>query len=327
MTEKEVVEVTAEVIQEGGLAKPQALQIDTKAIIDGVKEIDAAITKANEAAVDCQVKPDVLKKMDSQEIKRIREGLSADIKAAEEVRRKFGKLFTEPKKAVDQAFKKAISEVQGLYDLYKAEEDSRAEAEREGRRNDLEQVFRDFVPEGIGELIGFDRVLEKQWLNKSFGPKKAENALTDKVAGILSDWESFKKIKPKLLFPDECEREFWRTLCISDATDMDERLAEEQMRIDAMNAEVAEAQAYQRQEVSQIVQEAERQVSNIPAPEFDPVQVYLFALEMTKSQRESLVGYLKSQGVHGQPLSTDFRDYREAVKAVKVGLLWLGTRR
>ena len=311
---EEVVEVTPEVIQDGSLSVCGDLGVSPEAIVRGIAEVDAAIAKAKKSAEDCRADAETLKGMDGKEITAIRKALSNDLKDAKNIKASFGKIFTEPKKAIDDAFKAAIADVQSLYDLYRGEEKRRGEECKQERYLELAQVFADFVPEGIAESIGFDRILEQQWLNPSLNAKKAENALTDKVASILSEWESFKRIKGKLVYPDECEREFWRTLSFSTASDKDEQLVQEQARIDAMNAEIAEVQAYQRQEVPQIVQETEQQVANVPAPEFEQVEVYLFALELTPRQRHELIGYLKAQGVHGKPIRTPFGRYEDAVR-------------
>lgn len=309
----EAIEAKAEIIQEETALAVKFQPAEITADFDGIRaKIEAMIEPYKgitaDAAAGMDMKEAKACRSDLNRISRelndsrkaIKKAYQAPLKEFEERVKELDALIAEPCRVIDEAIK------------------GREEAERQARYMDLAQVFADFVPEGIGELIGFDRILDPKWLNKSFGAKKAENSLTDKVAAVLSDWESFKKIKGQLRFPEECEREFWATLSLSAVNNKEEQLAQEQARIDAMNAEVAEAQAYQRKEpVPQIVQEAERQVADIPQPEFEAVNVYLFALEMTSGQRQGLINYLKFQGIHGQPLSTTFGSYQEAVKAVK----------
>ncbi len=45
--------------------------------------------------------------------------------------------------------------------------------ERDERRARLEQAYEDFAP-ALAPVVPFERVLEPQWLNKSFGQRKAE---------------------------------------------------------------------------------------------------------------------------------------------------------
>ena len=305
---EEVIEVTPEVIEEEALAVQFQPAIITADFAGMRKKLEAMIEPYK------GITPEIVATMDLKEAKACRADLRAISKRLNDDRKAIKKVYEAPLKE----FEAAVKELDALIaEPCKVIDDAikqREEAERQERYMALAQVFADFVPESVAENIGFDRVLEPQWLNKSFGAKKAENALTDKVAAVLAEWESFKRTKSKLNYPEECEREFWRTLSFSAASDKDEQLAQEQARIDAMNAEIAEVQAYQRQEVPQIVQEAEQQVANVPAPEFEQVEVYFFALELTPRQRHELIGYLKAQGVHGKPIRTPFGSYEDAVR-------------
>lgn len=307
-----VIEVTAEVIQDDDALAVQFQPATITADFSGMrKKLEAMIEPYKGLTAE------IAASMDVKEAKACRADLNRISKQLDDDRKAIKKVYEAPLKEFEAQIKELQELIKEPCRLIDGAIKDREEAEREARYMELAQVFADFVPEGIGELIGFDRILDPKWLNKSFGAKKAENALTDRVSSILAEWESFQKIKGQLRFPEECEREFWATLSLSAVNNRDEQLAQEQARIDAMNAEVAEAQAYQHQEVPQIVQEAEQQVADIPEPQFEAVNVYLFALEMTAGQRQGLINYLKFQGIHGQPLSTAYASYQEAVQAVK----------
>lgn len=186
-----------------------------------------------------------------------------------------------------------------------AEEDARAI--REGK---LEEAYLEFAP-ALAEAVPFERLLEREWLNKSFGEARATDALLEKVTSVAKDWEAMKKMS--FSFPQEAEAEFFRTLSLRQAVDYDARRAAEQERIERMKAEVA----------------ANRELAETPCvsvgepargagkPSFEPVAVFLIAVEATVSQREGFVQYMRDAGLHGRVMSTCFSDADEAVRAVR----------
>ena len=213
------IEVTPEVIQEEALAvqfQPATITADfagMRAKLEKMIEPYRGITPETAASMDikeakaCRADLRAISKRLNDDRKAIKKAYEAPLKEFEAAIKELDALIAEPCRVIDEAIK------------------AREEAEREGRRNALEQVYRDFMPELV-ELVPFDAILDPKWLNKSFGEKKAENELCEKVAGIAADWESFKKIKPQLHFPDEAEREFWRTLSLREANEADARLRE-----------------------------------------------------------------------------------------------------
>lgn len=310
MANENAVEVTAEVIQEeNALAvrfQPASITADfagmrskLESMIEPYKGLTAEIAAS----------------MDVKEAKACRADLNRISRQLDDDRKAIKKVYEAPLKEFEARIKELQALIKEPCALIDAAIKEREEAERQGRRESLEQVFADFVPEGIGELIGFERVLDPKWLNKSFGQKKAEEELTGRVAAILADWESFKKLKPKLMYPGECEREFWRTLDLRSVNDKDAQLAEEQARIDAMNAEVEETQAYRQQEAPQAAQE--RQAAETPAPKFSAVCVYALAVECTPGQFEAMIEFFKLSGIHGQPVKTPCASYMQAYQAIK----------
>lgn len=190
--------------------------------------------------------------------------------------------------------------------------------ERDGRRARLEQAYEDFAP-ALAPVVPFERVLEPQWLNKSFGQRKAELELTEKVAGIAADWESFRRVRDGFAFPDEAEAEFFRTLSLRAANDLDASRREEAGRIAALKAEVAAnrgeepggpcAVADDGPETPEIAAEAERCVDAL-SPTFEPVLVYDVRLECTERQKAQVMDAFRRIGVHGT-----IRERKEAANA------------
>lgn len=302
-----VVEVTAEVIQDDDALAVQFQPATITADFSGMrKKLEAMIEPYKGLTAE------IAASMDVKEAKACRADLNRISKQLDDDRKAIKKVYEAPLKEFEAQIKELQELIKEPCRLIDGAIKDREEAEREARYMELAQVFADFVPEGIGELIGFDRILDPKWLNNSFGAKKAENALTDRVSSILAEWESFQKIKGQLRFPEECEREFWATLSLSAVNNRDEQLAQEQARIDAMNAEVAEAQAYKHQEVPQIVQEAEQQVAHVNDPGSQAVYAWGFVIEATSDQVSELIGFMKAKGVHGHFRRADRFSKREA---------------
>ncbi|NHM14461.1 DUF1351 domain-containing protein [Xiamenia xianingshaonis] len=181
---------------------------------------------------------------------------------------------------------------------------------RYARRAQLDEAYRDFAP-ALYDVVPLERLLEREWTNKSFGETKAEDALLAKVASVAQDWEAFQKMA--FSFPKEAEAEFFRTLSLRAAIEYDARRADEQARIDRMKAEVVankELNATPCITVDASAHDASRL-------DFEPVAVFLIACEATVSQREGFVDYMKRCGMHGHVLSTFFADADEAIEAVR----------
>ena len=302
-----VVEVTAEVIQEDDALAVRFQPATITADFAGMREKLEAMIEPYKGLT-----AEIAASMDVKEAKACRADLNRISKQLDDDRKAIKKVYEAPLKEFEAQIKELQELIKEPCRLIDGAIKDREEAEREARYMELAQVFADFVPEGIGELIGFDRILDPKWLNKSFGAKKAENALTDKVSSVLAEGESFQKIKGQLRFPEECEREFWATLSLSAVNNRDEQLAQEQARIDAMNAEVAEVQAYQHQELPQIVQEAEQQVAHVNDPGSQVVYAWGFVIEATSNQVSELIGFMKAKGVHGHFRRADRFSKREA---------------
>ncbi len=181
---------------------------------------------------------------------------------------------------------------------------------KSARRAQLDEAYRDFAP-ALYDVVPLERLLEREWMNKSFGETKATDALLAKVTSVAQDWEAFQKMA--FNFPKEAEAEFFRTLSLRQAIDYDARRADEQARIDAMKAEVATNKKLNATPCITV------DVSGMNAGklDFEPVVVFLVACEATVSQREGFVDYMKGCGIHGHVLSTFFANADEAIEAVR----------
>ncbi len=213
--------------------------------------------------------------------------------------------FEERIKAIDALIKEPLATIDAAVKI----EEARA---KEERRAHLERAYEDFAP-ALVPVVPFERVLEPQWLNKSFGQKKAEAAMTEKVARIAADWESFKLVRGNYAFPDEAEAEFFRTLSLRAANELDAARREEAERIARLHAEVAANRGEEPEPAFEPEAEPEPAFETEPEPEpafepmpepaFEEVRTWYARLEITDSQKRTLVDVFRRVGIHGR-LST-----------------------
>ena len=247
--------------------------------------------------------------MDLKEAKACRADLRRISRDLNDARKAVKKAYDAPLREFEARVAEVDAMIKGPCEVIDGAVKAMEQAEREAREERLRTVYEDFAPAlalaqpgAEGPVLPFDRVVEPQWLTKSFGEKKAENALCEKVAGVTADYASLKPMLPSMRFPEECEREFWRTLSLRAVHELDAALSDEQDRIDAMAAEVA---AYRPE------------TAPCSPPEFEEVAVYALVLEMTPTQRDRVIAAVKAEGVHGIPLSTRCTSLREAADAIK----------
>lgn len=315
--------IEAQVI-DNDLAKPEGmLALDIDAIKDDIIEMNAGLERAKGLIELYNVSDEVLDGMELRDVKEGMADLNASIKVAEDMRKAFKRHMTEPIERVEAAYREHMAPVMSLRDRYKGAKVRIEDAEKQKRREDLRIAYEEYAP-ALAGAVPFDRLLEPQWLNKSFGAKKAEEALLSKVDGIAKDWEAFGAMP--WTDKEAAELDFFRTLSLRETAMLDEQRKQEKERIEAMKAEVQEyrqqaeeipepadytPEVFEQQETPQIVQEAEQVVAAAIPPE-----VWLFALEITPEQKAALIAYMKAQGIHGVPIRTRFASYQQAKESV-----------
>lgn len=183
--------------------------IDAKALAQGdlkeAKALRADLRKMSKALNDRR--------------KAVKAALTAPVRAFEERCKEIDAIILAPCAVIDEAVKEQEA------------------AEKQERREKLAQAYADFAP-ALVRAVPFERILDDKWLNKSFGEKKAENALFEKVDELSSDWSALKG--QQLNFPQETEAEFYRTLSLKAALEFDKAHKAELDAISEMKEEVAE---------------------------------------------------------------------------------------
>ena len=219
--------------------------IDAKALAQGdlkeAKALRADLRKMSKALNDRR--------------KAIKAALTAPVKAFEERCKEIDAIILEPCAVIDEAVKE--QEASG----------------KQERREKLAQAYMDFAP-ALTRAVPFERILEDKWLNKSFGEKKAENELFEKVDAISSEWATLKD--QTLYYPQETEAEFYRTLSLKDALEFDKTHKAELDAIATMKSEVAEWTGAEEE-----------------------AKVWTLTVTATRTQVNEMVAYFKANNIKG----------------------------
>lgn len=92
----------------------------------------------------------------------------------------------------------------------------RENAMRQERRDELSQDYRDFAPM-IASMIPFDKILEPEWLNKTYGIRKAQGEMYEKVERIMQEYDTLRNMEDSLEFYIEDKAVFFETLSLKEA--------------------------------------------------------------------------------------------------------------
>lgn len=311
----EATEVKAEVIErEGG---ELAVAFTPASISADFEAMKSRLERMIEPYKD--VTPEVVRAMDVKEAKACRADLKKMSKRLNDERKAIKSAYDEPLRAFEAKVKELDAMILKPCDVIDRCIKEREQMERNEREDALRQAFDDFAP-ALAAVVSFDRILEPQWLNKSFGARKAEDAMCAKVEGIAKDFEAFKATKDSFAFPEEAESVFWRELSLRAVHEHEARRKEQQARIDAMNAAVS-GYAQEREETPgrEAPQESVEKAGEAVGATFERVSTWILAVDMTDAQYASLIAWFRANDVHGYPMRTRFAGAAEA-KATVMGV-------
>lgn len=176
---------------------------------------------------------EVVASMDLAEAKKCRADLKSMQKELNDARIAVEKEYNKPFKEFKAKVDELIATIRAPWELLDSGIKEAEELEKRQRREELEALYNEFAP-FLVPVVSFEKVLDPRWLNKTYGQKKAENALCEKVAGIKADLDSLKQTE--LCCPAETEAKFFETLSLRDALAYDKQRAEEMARIEEFNA-------------------------------------------------------------------------------------------
>ena len=123
------------------------------------------------------------------------------------------KEIEERRKAVKREI---TSIIDGASDGIKAQLDQAEEDRKSRAMAKLKEHYETFA-ELLAPVVPYERLHEKQWLNKGFGEVKAKKALEAKVSAVARDWDTLKAQRDSMAHYEVAERELFRTLDLGSA--------------------------------------------------------------------------------------------------------------
>ena len=279
------------------------LRIDRDKVTDAVLEMESALQKCN--AIVAEFEGSTLDGAADEDVKRLSQDLSRHYREADEARKRFKREWQEPQKAVEAAFKDAMAPMKELADAYKGELDARNAAKRQERYELMCEFYEADAPT-LAELVPIERFgikRDKMSVAKSWSLVKAQEQLHAQLVQALNDWAALKT--GHLAFEQEAEAEFFRTLSLQAALNLNAMREEEQARIDKLNAEMGVAPEPEPEPQPEPEPELQPEPEPQPDPEqaasqpSEPVGRYCIVCDMTPAQKHGLLGYMRAAGIHG----------------------------
>lgn len=225
-------EVVAEVIEEQGA--PDLVVTYSPSVISA--NFDAMGDSIRAKVADYEgAKYDLTKDESIKEAKNDRLYLNGLKKEIEERRKAVKREYNKPLAAFEKRCKEITSIIDGASDGIKAQLDQAEEDRKSRAMAKLKEHYETFA-ELLAPVVPYERLHEKQWLNKSFGEVKAKKALEAKVSKLAGDWETLKSQFEGEPYYEEAERELFATLDLGAAITAARKAAEEAARIAELKA-------------------------------------------------------------------------------------------
>lgn len=237
---------------------------------------------------------EAVQEMPEKDVKACAKDLRAMRKSIEDGRKGVKREYNKPLNAFELEVKKLVARIDMHLELFKQVEAANEERRRANRMEVLREAYESFLAgngmAGVADVIPAERLVERQWLNKSFAESKAVGAMEDRAAGILSDWRALHEAK--VAHPVEVEAVFIDTLDLGAALSYERECAERDARLEAMRhaelAAVEEAAGYREAAIGPTTDDGQQ------AP-----LCYVVRMLMTDAQREALKSFMRQHGIRG----------------------------
>lgn len=278
------------------------IEIDTGEITSLILGMDAEIRNCLDIVAELKGSIDQLPEMQTEDVKRIATDINGHLKHADEARKRFKREWKKQDK-VEAAFKQAIEPMTELVNAYKGEAAKRDQQIRQERYELLCEFYEADAPT-LAALVPIERfgiVRDKMSIAKSWSLIKAQEKLHALLVQALSDWGALKT--SHLAFEKEAEAEFFRTLSLQAALNLNAMREEEQARIDQLNAEMGVAPEPEPEPVPEPEPEQQQepmpQVQQQEQPPCEEPRSFTITCRMTEWQKQQVIGFLKSMSISG----------------------------
>lgn len=248
-----------------------------------------------------------------KEAKHDRSYLNGIKKEIEERRKAVKREYNKPLDAFERRCKQITAIIDESTDAIKAQLDEAEQTRKDALYSRLQQHYEEFAGL-LAPVVPYERLHEPQWLNKTFGEIKAQQALEAKVSDVARDWETLKAQQEAMPHYADAEREFFRTLDLGAALNAARLADEEDQRIAELKAAMApepEPEPMPEPEPEPIeIPEPEPMPAPVPmsapmpapmpAPVAEPLEAWTVEVpRATRSQMQALASTLKAQGITG----------------------------
>lgn len=242
-----------------------------------------------------------------KEAKHDRSYLNGIKKEIDERRKAVKREYNKPLDAFERRCKQITAIIDESTDAIKAQLDEAEQTRKDALYSRLQQHYEEFAGL-LAPVVPYERLHEPQWLNKTFGEIKAQQALEAKVSDVARDWETLKAQQEAMPHYADAEREFFRTLDLGAALNAARLADEEDQRIAELKAAMApepEPEPMPEPEPEPIEIPAPVPMSApmpapMPAPVAEPLEAWTVEVpRATRSQMQALASTLKVQGITG----------------------------
>lgn len=248
-----------------------------------------------------------------KEAKHDRSYLNGIKKEIDERRKAVKREYNKPLDAFERRCKQITAIIDESTDTIKAQLDEAEQTRKDALYSRLQQHYEEFAGL-LAPVVPYERLHEPQWLNKTFGEIKAQQALEAKVSDVARDWETLKAQQEAMPHYADAEREFFRTLDLGAALNAARLADEEDQRIAELKAAMApepEPEPMPEPEPEPVeIPEPEPMPAPapmpapvpapMPAPVAEPLEAWTVEVpSATRSQMQALASLLKAQGITG----------------------------
>lgn len=252
-----------------------------------------------------------------KEAKHDRSYLNGIKKEIDERRKAVKREYNKPLDAFERRCKQITAIIDESTDAIKAQLDEAEQTRKDALYSRLQQHYEEFAGLLV-PVVPYERLHEAQWLNKTFGEIKAQQALEAKVSDIARDWETLKAQQEAMPHYADAEREFFRTLDLGAALNAARLADEEDRRIAELKAAMAPDPEPEPDPEPKPIAEPEPVAAPepepmpapapmpapvsapMPAPVAEPLEAWTVEVpSATRSQMQALASLLKAQGITG----------------------------
>lgn len=248
-----------------------------------------------------------------KDAKHDRSYLNGIKKEIDERRKAVKREYNKPLDAFERRCKQITAIIDESTDAIKAQLDEAEQTRKDALYSRLQQHYEEFAGL-LAPVVPYERMHEPQWLNKTFGEIKAQQALEAKVSDVARDWETLKAQQEAMPHYADAEREFFRTLDLGAALNAARLADEEDQRIAELKAAMApepepEPMPEPGPEPVEVPEPEPMPApapmpspmpAPMPAPVAEPLEAWTVEVpSATRSQMQALASVLKAQGITG----------------------------